>query len=119
MKKNDKFLLLGAAAVGLYLWSQSRTTYAVLTPAQRAAQQSAATTAQWTGIIGAVESGIQSLFNLFGGSPATTPGMPSSTVWIAAPELNGDGSLFVGVAPPGSSPPWREASQAEIAAAGI
>lgn len=38
----------------------------------------------------------------------------SSTLWIADPLTGGDGSFAMGSEPPGPTPPWREASAAEI-----
>jgi len=38
----------------------------------------------------------------------------SSWVWISDSHTGGDGSFAVGSAPPGSIPPWREASPTEI-----
>lgn len=56
-----------------------------------------------------------------GGGQAIVP-QPAGTVWYSDP-FNaspagqvGDQSFFIGSLPPGSSPPWRLASEAEIAA---
>lgn len=40
--------------------------------------------------------------------------LKAPTVWISDPATGGDGSFAVGPAPPGSDPPWRAASPAEI-----
>ena len=40
----------------------------------------------------------------------TTP----MTAWIADPNNGGDGAFAVSSAPPGATPPWRQATQAEI-----
>lgn len=41
--------------------------------------------------------------------------LPSTTVWISdLMQIGGTGNFFIGSAPPGASPPWREASQYEI-----
>ncbi len=40
--------------------------------------------------------------------------LKAPTVWLSDPATGGDGSFAVGPAPPGSDPPWRAASPAEI-----
>ncbi len=40
--------------------------------------------------------------------------LKAPTVWLSDPATGGDGSFAVGPAPPGSNPPWRAASPAEI-----
>lgn len=60
------------------------------------------------------------LWFIFGGRPrAAAPAteLSSATVWIADAFQGGSGQLATGAAPPGPSPPWREASQAEIQSA--
>lgn len=50
-------------------------------------------------------------------APASRPALASSTVWISDPSQGGSGQLSTGATPPGSMPPWREASEYEIQAA--
>ncbi len=40
--------------------------------------------------------------------------LKAPTVWLSDPATGGDGSFAVGPTPPGSDPPWRAASPAEI-----